>query len=659
MGLLNEYEKKDVNRDQKLKNQQISNNKRKILDLKSDEKYNEINTDSKNNFFSINNEKKDIFMEFRSKDFSGINASDELWGVALLVENTKDNQSEEFHRWFSRTGTDYQAVNLPTLKKNDKEFNDFVNDVVIVVDESQILIDSKDLNDGNENEYEKDKSESKKRRSRGGNNNNVEMTSADDRIIRNNKRRKEDIEGLDSSGPESIGYRVSGAYRNAVDQSTVNCDSSSEESYLKLDQDGNEGEIDNHVKTRRFLSFNPKQFEENIGIGLQDGTGTEEYSGINNDYARESLGHGDDTDVKLGANSDKMMLQDYLTAAYNIGFEFVEKGCMVEVRGKEVPFSLSPSSSSTSTSSSTSSSSSSIASLRHDHPSPTLIPHTDPRSQHQALPSSLCTVLRVLLLSSADSALQQSRNATSPSSSNGNHNINNNGNDISDKYSATSTSTASATSTSTSGATASASATPKETVTPSPSCTDSSIVNRNVGFIPGSDHSNGIPNTVDSVPVDGNSEEPSFSDTLPNTIESIPRTSVCSDITQGATIADDAKDQDIHDYQPSTSISISSGGFTKWIEIFDGKIRRIVLLSSCRQFLVGMERALDALHTHSYAPVEALKSIRADLELKKMKFHISRDENTLVNSDSERSSSGELGSWTKRELELFVRAKKR
>ena len=702
-GLFDEYIKKEMN--QKVKNQQTailsSNNKRRITEIKLETKNSEIiqniNIKNKNSSHNING-KKDLSLEFRSKDFSSISASEELWGVALLVENTEDNQSEEFHRWFSRSGADYQALDLPYVREKNNEVNDCIDDVVAettVKMESVNDVDNENrIENDNENEStnekeknktkkekEKEKDEKIKKRNR-SRKDIIEIVQTDDRDDRNirKKRRKEESDSADS-GPESIGYRVSGTYRNAVDQSTHNSDSSSEESSLKLEYNENEeyGVSDStvrSVKSRRFLAFNPHHFEQNIDISLQDLHDTVEYCGIKNDQIPCKKAKSTTTDyhsvapcntnsnnagvgVESDANSDKMLLQDYLAAAYSIGLEFIEKGCMLEIpsdRVKETPLPSSSSSSSSSTTAPSSSSSSFSSSSSSSNSSPPLIPHTDPRSAPLAAPPSLCTVLRVLLLSPADSALQQNRNEAAQCMGNsGNIGSDNNN----DKNSTTTTATApTATSTSTS------------TSTPTPSCDDSGIVSRNIGSIPGADHSHGKLNTANTVSVHGNNnaaaaEEQSVNNTLPLPVipEKSPCAAVCADGTQSDVITQDTQVQDLHDHPTSTSTSTStlsasvSGGLTKWVEIFDGKVRRTLLLRSCRQFLVGMERALDALHTHSYAPIQALKCIRADLELRKMKFHISHEGGVVGESD--KLTRGELGGWTKRELELFVRAKKR
>jgi hypothetical protein len=206
-------------------------------------------------------------------------------------------------------------------------------------------------------------------------------------------------------------------------------------------------------------------------------------------------------------------------------------------------------------------------------------------------------------------------------------------------------------------------ATSTSSSTSTPSCDDNS---RNIGSIPGADHVNGKFITANNSNASA-AEEQSVDNTLPLPVipEKNPCAVVCANGIQSDVITQDTQVQDPHDHPTSTSTSTSTstpsasvnGGLTKWVEIFDGRVRRTVLLSSCRQFLVGMERALDALHTHSYAPIQALKCIRADLELRKMKFHTSHEGGVV--SESEKLTRGELGGWTKRELELLVRAKKR
>ena len=720
-GLFDEYVKKE--RNQKVKNQQTmisSNNKRKITEMKIETKNSEIiqnmNLKNKNSSQNVNG-KKDISLEFRSKDFSNIYASEELWGVALLVQNTEDNQSEEFHRWFSRSGADYQALDLPCVREKYDQLNDCFDDVVpetTLIMESVNDVDNEDRNDNKnestneieknktkkEKEKEKEKDEKMKKRSRSTSRKDIiEVIQTDDKDDRNmrKKRRKEESDSADS-GPESIGNRISGTYRNAVNQSTHNSDSSSEEIFLKLEHNENEeyrvsDSSVKSVKSRRSLAFNPHHFEQHIDISQQDLHDTVEYSGINNDQIpckkpksttidnhgvapcntnSNNAGAG----VESDANSDKMLLQDYLAAAYRIGLEFIEKGCMLEIPSDRVKETSLPSSSSSSSSStpapsssssssfSSSSSSSSSSSTQHlNNSSPPLIPHTDPRSPPLAAPPSLCTVLRVLLLSPADSALQQNRNEAAQCMGNSG----NIGSDNNDKNSTATTTTATAPT-----ATSTSTPTSTPTPTPTPSCDDSGIVSRNIGSIPGADHSHGKLNTANTVSVHGNNnaaavEEQSVNNTLPLPVipEKSPCAAVCADGTQSDVITQDTQVQDLHDHSTSTSTSTSTpsasaivgGGLTKWVEIFDGRVRRTVLLSSCRQFLVGMERAFDALHTHSYAPIQALKCIRADLELRKMKFHISHEGGVV--GESEKVTRGELGGWTKRELELFVRAKKR
>ena len=133
----------------------------------------------------------------------------------------------------------------------------------------------------------------------------------------------------------------------------------------------------------------------------------------------------------------------------------------------------------------------------------------------------------------------------------------------------------------------------------------------------------------------------------------------------------------------------------RWVEVADGntgsRAVSTVPLSSCKLFLIGTEKALQTLHTAGYCPARALQMLREEYcpssdamqrnatqgtrEPEKIREWVPMDVEECGQSSGKRFSScdvggeddgenggdlrGELGLWSRREMELFVRGKKR
>ena len=117
---------------------------------------------------------------------------------------------------------------------------------------------------------------------------------------------------------------------------------------------------------------------------------------------------------------------------------------------------------------------------------------------------------------------------------------------------------------------------------------------------------------------------------------------------------------------------------TVWVEILDSKRKRIIPLKCCKQLQITEERALSILHNNDYNYDNAIISLQAELELEKLeKINLNNEEispkispkNTVPISTEIQAESvklkdygislGVLGLWSKRDVELLFKGKKR
>lgn len=96
----------------------------------------------------------------------------------------------------------------------------------------------------------------------------------------------------------------------------------------------------------------------------------------------------------------------------------------------------------------------------------------------------------------------------------------------------------------------------------------------------------------------------------------------------------------------------------EWVTVFDGKVRKTIPLSSCRQLDITEEKALYALQTNSYNAQKALSSLRGELDRSRRQHLAALTEGGGKCMDTG-VIGGDLGTWTKRELEIFVAAKRK